>query len=52
MDRVSHLFFYKEEKGGLWGVGRLDFSGGKIFFEKVLSGFLFISGERIDLANL
>ena len=48
----SILFFDKEEKGGLWGVGRMNLSSGQVFFEEVLGGFLFIGRKWIDFVDL
>ena len=42
----------KEEGGCLGGVGRTDLPDGQVFFEEVLSSFLFVRRKRIDFAYL
>ena len=46
------FLFDKEEGGGLWGVGGMDFPSREIFFEEVFGDFPFIGGEQVDFANL
>ena len=46
------LLLNKEEGGCLEGVGRTNLSCGKVFFEEVLSSFLFIRRKWIDFAYL
>ena len=49
---LAILLFDEEEGGYLGRVERMDLSSGKVFFEKIFGGLLFIWGERVDFAYL
>ena len=46
------LLFDKEERRGLGGVGRVDFSRSEVFIQEVLGGFTLIQGEGVHFPDL
>ena len=50
--KLAIFLLDKEERGCLRGVGRTNFPRCQVFFEEVLSSFLFIWGKQVDFAYL